>query len=76
MLLDDIHPKWSEKEHLKNWADLFPFVAETKGGSMLIRPARIVVTSNYTIQQVYWVLFLKVGDEMLMNMSVTAKMTT
>ena len=76
VLLDDIHPKWSEKEHLKNWADLFPFVAETKGGSMLIRPARIVVTSNYTIQQVYWVLFLKVGDEMLMNMSVTAKMTT
>ena len=62
VLLDDIHPRWSEKELLKNWADLFPFVAEVKGGSMLIRPARIVVTSNYTIQQVSWVLFLKVGD--------------
>ena len=62
VLLDDIHPRWSEKELLKNWADLFPFVAEIKGGSMLIRPARIVVTSNYTIQQVSWVLFLKVGD--------------
>ena len=52
VLLDDLHPKWSEKERLKNWADVFPFQAEFKGGCMLIRPARIVVTSNYTPQQV------------------------
>ena len=50
--MDDLHPKWNEKERLKNWADKFPFQAEFKGGSMLIRPARIVVTSNYTPQQV------------------------
>ena len=53
VLLDDLHPKWSGKEDLKNWADVFPFVAEVKGGSMLIRPARIVVTSNYSPQQVW-----------------------
>ena len=52
VILDDLHPRWSEKELLKNWADVFSFVAETKGGSMQIRPQRIVVTSNYTIEQV------------------------
>ena len=72
VLLDDLHPRWSEKELLKNWADLFAFVAETKGGSMLIRPARIVVTSNYTIEQVPLVLFLQIGDDILMK---TAKNT-
>ena len=60
VLLDDLHPKWSEKEHLKNWADLFPFVAEYKGGSMQIRPERIVVTSNYTIEQVPLVPVLQI----------------
>ena len=52
VLLDDLHPSWSDKVRLKNWADVFPFVAEVKGGSLLIRPARIVVTSNYSPQQV------------------------
>ena len=52
VLLDDLHPSWSDKVRLKNWADVFPFVAEIKGGSLLIRPARIVVTSNYSPQQV------------------------
>jgi hypothetical protein len=57
VLLDDLHPSWSDKVRLKNWADVFPFVAEVKGGSMLIRPARIVVTSNYSPQQVCKISF-------------------
>jgi len=53
VILDDLHPRWSGKERLKNWGDRFAFVAEYKGGSMLIRPKQIIITSNYTPQQVF-----------------------
>lgn len=33
--------------HFKIWADHYPFTAEVKGGSLRIRPHRVVITSNY-----------------------------
>jgi len=51
--LDDIDPdqsKWLAR-FLKIWADRYPFQAQTKGGSLVIRPLRVVVTSNYSISQ-------------------------
>lgn len=38
---------------LKKWADKWTFKAEWKGGSAVIRPHEIVVTSNYTIEEIW-----------------------
>lgn len=40
-------------EFLKTWGDHYPFPAETKGDGMLIRPERIIVTSNYSIDELF-----------------------
>lgn len=38
---------------LKEWADKWPFTAEVKGGTRILRPRRIIVTSNYCPQECF-----------------------
>lgn len=56
VLIDDITP--SHKflgEKLLNWCDIYYINAEIKGGNILIRPKRVVVTSNFSIDEVFGV---------------------
>jgi len=40
--------------YIKRWADKYPFQADIKYSNTYIRPKKIVVTSNYRIEDVFW----------------------
>lgn len=54
VFIDEMAPFHRDITQLvKVWADRYPFRAESKGGSMVIRPKKIIVCSNYSIEDVW-----------------------
>lgn len=55
IVLDDVDPGSAEwlRRFLKIWGDRYSFGAESKGGSTVIRPLKFIVTSQYSIEEMY-----------------------
>lgn len=54
VLLDDVD-KYDVRlgGPLKHWSDAFPFIGERKGGSRRIRPKKLIVTSQYKMEDIW-----------------------
>lgn len=54
VILDDMDIFHRElTSDIKHWADFLPFIAETKGSSTYARPKKFIVTSQYTIEEIW-----------------------
>lgn len=54
VILDDIGKEHHVlAHHIKIWADTYNFLGETKGGMLMIRPKHLIITSNYTIEEIF-----------------------
>lgn len=56
VIIDDVDHKNAVelRDHLKIWADKYPFNCQTKGGSFtMIRPRKVIVTSQYDIDTIW-----------------------
>lgn len=50
--------EWGPNDHLlvdklKQWLDHYSFTAEVKGGTVTLRPPKIIITSNFTLEQCF-----------------------
>jgi len=55
VIMDDLDPPLAKalSHHIKIWLDHYPFTAEIKGGSLFIRPKRIIITSQYPLEKLF-----------------------
>ena len=54
VIIEDIDPNHScLGHHIKLWCDSHDFIAEKKGTSCRLRPKQVIITSQYSIEQIF-----------------------
>jgi len=54
VIIDDLDPKHAVlSHHIKRWSDRYAFLAENKGGAIQIRPEVIIITSQYSPEEIF-----------------------
>jgi len=54
IIVDDVdHAHRVLGHHLKRWGDKYSFPGEQKGTTIQVRPKRVIVTSNYKIEEIW-----------------------
>lgn len=55
VIIEEWHPEVVDalQQMLKQWCDHHPFAAETKGSTRCIRPGKIIITSNYSMEECF-----------------------
>ncbi len=54
VIIEDLDPNHKcLGHHLKLWTDKWSFPAEVKGGMRCLRPKRVIITSQYSIYEVF-----------------------
>lgn len=54
VIIEDMDPNHSKLAyHIKLWTDKWSFTAEVKGGTRSLRPKKVIITSQYTIAEVF-----------------------
>lgn len=54
VIIEDMDPNHSKLAyHLKLWTDKWSFTAEVKGGTRSLRPKKVIVTSQHSIEEVF-----------------------
>lgn len=71
--IDEFEPKHAEfmTSFIKKWVDKWPFSAERKGGTCVIRPNWVVVTSNHPLDNCFYGVD---GDAIRMRFCVVEKL--
>lgn len=71
VIIDDYDPyQIKQSGDMKRWLDLYKFQAQVKGGYLMIRPRKVIVTSQYTIRECFGTMDERTFQAMIRRVEV------